>query len=479
MTHPTTTKRSKQARERASRRARGTRTAVQRSRAKKGQQGFALLLAIIAIAILSVLITDLHETTGTSFAAAMAAKDQLRAEFMAKSGVNLTRMLVGQERNLRKLVDPLYRQVLKRGVPQIPVWQFANVILRPFADFEGSKEDVAGAGYDLDLSEGLGATFGSFEVKAVAENGMINVNDPRIEDPATGHANVAAQVYSLMGGFQPSPNKFDPLFSQFDERGRITTRLDVVSNVIDWWDRDEQRTNWDPVLGTVTSGGGEDTDYYRSLPDPYAIKNAPFDTLEELRLVRGISDDFWATFVEPSIEDPRDRQVTIYGQSRVNPNEAKPEVILARLCTFKEVREQLLCSDPTGQEPIKFIMLMGFARTMAQGFPFFSRAGDFVNFITGKPESLYDMVAKYATSMPMLQNMLFAPVAVEDADVLRGIRRTFTTTTNFITVDVTGRSGNSQRRIRTVINIDTKWTPPPPNAGQLPPLGIFSYYRID
>jgi general secretion pathway protein K len=448
------------------------------ARKQKGQEGFALLLAIIAIAILSILITDLHETTGTSFAAAMAEKDQLRAEFMAKSGVNLTRMLIGQERNLRKLVDPIYKMALQRSAPQLPVWQFANIILKPFADFEGSKEDVAGAGYDLDLSEGLGTTFGSFEVAAVAENGMINLNDPRIEDPAVGHANVGSQLYSLIGGFMPSPNKYDPLFSQFDEKGRLTNRLDVVANVLDWWDRDENRTNYDPVLGTVTSGGGEDTEYYRSLPEPYVIKNAPFDTLEELRLARGVDDDFWATFVEPSLDDPTQRQVTIYGASRVNPNEATPQVILARLCTFKEVREQLLCNDPSGAEPMKFITLLGFARSMAP-IPWFSRASDFVNFITGKPEGLYGKLTSFMGAMPGLESMLFTPLVVEDADVARSIRRTFTTTTNFITVEVTGRSGNSQRRVRTVINIDNKWTPPAPNAGKLPPLGVFAYYRLD
>src|SRR5688572_16773963 len=111
-----------------------------RGRRGKREQGFALLLAVIAIAILSVLVTDLHETTGTSFAAAMAERDHLRAEYMAKSGVNLTRMLIGQERNLRKLVDPIYKMALQRSAPQLPVWQFANIILKPFADFEGSKE---------------------------------------------------------------------------------------------------------------------------------------------------------------------------------------------------------------------------------------------------------------------------------------------------------------------------------------------------
>jgi general secretion pathway protein K len=446
----------------------------------KREEGFALLMAIIAIAILAVLVTDLHETTGTSFAAAMSERDHLRAEYMAKSGVNLTRMLIGQERNLRQLIDPLYRMSpLKRSAPQIPVWRFAEMILKPFSDFESSKEDVASAGYDLDMSEGLGETHASFEIHAAAENGKINLNDPRIEDQNAGHANVAMQLYALMGG-PVSPNKYDPLFSQFDEKGRLTTRLDIVANVIDWWDRDENRTNYDPVTYTVNTSGGEDTDFYRSQPQPYMIKNAPFDSIEELRLVRGIGDDFWATFVEPTLDDPSERAVTVYGAAKVNPNEATPAAMLARLCTYPEVVTQPMCSDPTGFEQTKFVTLITMARSMTYGAPFFSKSSDFVNFITGKPDGLYGLLQTFLTAMgPTGAAMLFTPLVVDDAQVLAKMRRTFTTTARFIAIDVVGKSGNSQTRIRTVINTDPKWTPPPPNAGKLPPLGVFAYYRID
>jgi len=59
------------------------------------------------------------------------------------------------------------------------------------------------------------------------------------------------------------------------------------------------------------------------------------------------------------------------------------------------------------------------------------------------------------------------------------MRRTFSTTGYQFTIEVTGRSGSAQRRIRAVINTDPQWTPPKPNAGKLPPLGIFAYYRLD
>lgn len=474
-----------------------TPSAARGRRVAPAKRGFALLISLLAIAILAVLVTDLHETTGMSFSAATAERDQLKSEYLAKSGINLTRMLVAQERNLRALLAGPYQLLLRRPPPQLPIWKFANAILAPFANYDSSKEDMESVGVDTERTKGLGEVGGTFEITASAENGKVNVNDPRMQDITMSQKNVASILYSLLGGYLPSPNKYDPLFTSFDEKGRVTTRGDLVSNIIDWWDMDDQRVNYDPLLATVQSSGGEDTDYYRDQLVPYTIKNAPFDTLEELRLVRGMSDDVWATFVEPDLEDSTRRQLTIYGMSRVNPNEAEPDVMLARVCTFAEARQQLLCSDPTGQERRKFIMLLTMARSLANGVPWFSRASDFINFITGAPQSLYSMLEKALggggagggvgallggggqAGAAGKSPFLFTPLQNLKPEVLAEMRRTFGTSGYLFTIDSVGRVGNSQRRIRAVINIDPKWTPPKPNAGRLPPLGVFAYYRLD
>lgn len=448
---------------------------------RERQQGFALLLSLIALAILAVLVTDLHETTGTGFSAAISARDQLRAEYLAKSGVNLTRMLVTQEKTIRQVVNPFYQMLLQRNAPQLPVWNFANIILEPFANFEGSRENIETLGFSTSMAKGLGETGGSFEIAAAAENGMFSVNDPRIQDVNMGRASVISPLYALMQG-NISPSVYDPLFSGFDEKGRLTTRLDILSSIVDWWDTDEQRTSYDPVMGTTTASGAEDVDYYRTQIEPYNIKNAPFDTLEELRLVRGVGDDFWATFVEPDLDEPSARKVTIYGGGRLNPNAAPPDVLLARLCTFTEIRNQPLCADPTGFEQGKFITLVRMAKMMAP-IPWFSRASDFVNFITGTGP-LFD---KLAALMPTMGAMLgpaggmFTPLVLpaQPPDLKRRMQRMFTVTASAITIESTGRVGRARRLIRSVINFDDKWTPPPPNAARMPPLGIFSYYRID
>jgi general secretion pathway protein K len=472
--------------------------------AAKGQkqEGFALLLSVIALTILAVLVADLHETTGTSFAAAIAERDQLRAEYLAKSGVNLTRMLIAQERPLRVMVDMIFKMIAPgRPTPQIPVWQYADAILRPFADFDSSKEDAAGAGFDLDLSEGLGKTGGTFEILATAENGKVNLNDPRLADAEQSKKYVATLLSQLI-----APAKYDPLFSALDDKGRTHSRADLVANVIDWWDLDEQRTSYDPTLNTVQSSGGEDADYYRGLSDPYTLKGGPYDTLEELRLVRGMSDDIWAAIIEPDLEDPNSRTVTIWGglSSGVNVNEAAPAVLLTRICSFAELRAQPLCGDVTGGEAAKFSALIGLLRNFK--VPAFGARSDFTNFLKGAPVGLMAQVVKLMSGgmgamfgigggtpsggaqssggqngQPAyhFQPLKFPPPVPNGINVEEELKRTFTTSSKIFTIEAIGRVGRAQKRIRTVVNMDDKWTAPKPNAAQAPPLGVFSYYRVE
>src|SRR5690606_8875451 len=148
---------------------------------------------------------------------------------------------------------------------------------------------------------------------------------------------------------------------------------------------------------------GSEENIYGRLEDPYDTKNAPFDSLQELRLVRGITDDVWATFIEPRPDDPASRVVTIYGSRMAHPNEAPPEVMLARACSF--MPEQALCTDPIQQQ--SFITLVSTVRGIAP-LPFFSRPNDFVQFLEGKG-FLYEALAGYLGADNPL---LFRPVTI-------------------------------------------------------------------
>lgn len=459
----------------------GRRRAQEELRPKhERRQGIALVLAITAIAILSVVLADMHESTSTSLAIAATQRDQLRAEYMARSGVNLTRLLVAREPDIRRVAAPLYQALMGRPPPMLPVWNIANDLLKPFCDYDGSRN--LSIGIDFGSSEGLGDTKASCEIISFAENSKINVNQPLNFSGDRARRSIAMQLFAMMGGYQEQ-SPYDPIFQNRDRDGQFTNRIDAVGALIDWWDYDADRTVFDPGRAEVSTSGTED-DIYRRLADPFSPKNAPFDSLEELRLVRGVGDDFWATFVEPRPGDPQARIVTIYGSGSVNPNEAPPEVLLARLCSY--IEQEAICRDPT--EAAKFIQLLNTARAMIP-VPFFTRVHDFLNFVEGRggPRDIYPMLQAF---LGPDNPLLFTPAAIPN-QFRTEIDNSFVTAARILTVQVTGRSGCRREEdghclgyrgvveIETVLNFHERWTPPPPNAGGMPALGIFHYYRVE
>jgi general secretion pathway protein K len=83
----------------------------------------------------------------------------------------------------------------------------------------------------------------------------------------------------------------------------------IADAVVDWLDNDD-----------TPRVGGAESSYYLSLPYPYRAKNDLFDTLDELRLVRGMTPERFEK-VRPF--------ATIYSSGKVNINTAPREVLMA------------------------------------------------------------------------------------------------------------------------------------------------------
>ena len=444
-----------------------------RPRRKGSEEGVALILAITTVAILSVMLADLHETTGTAFAVSTSQRDALQAEYMAKSATNLTRLLIAKEPQVRRFVDPLYRGATGRAAPQLPVWNFVNEILAPFCTPEDQRDTLMQLGIDFGDTVGFDDLPGECHVLAVSENGKVNVNDPLFLDGERARNNVATQLFSLTGGQLPE-SPYDALFNKEDETGTLTTRIDLITAVIDWWDRDIQRTDFDPGAGATRTGGTgtEDDSLYQLYDSPYRNKNAPFDSIQELRLVRGFSDDFWATFVEPIPNDPASRIMTIYASGLININEASAQVLLGRICSYAP--EVSLCTDPL--EGLKFTQILTTVRQLIP-IPLFSRPTDLIDFAEGKgtEKDLYGMITGFLGED---SELLFVPVAIPE-EQREPLARSFTTSAQIFTIEATALVGRSQVRIESVVNFHARWVPPPPNTGRMPGLGVFHYYRMN
>ncbi|MEN6615745.1 MAG: general secretion pathway protein GspK [Syntrophorhabdus sp.] len=110
----------------------------------------------------------------------------------------------------------------------------------------------------------------------------------------------------------------------------------IVDSILDWVDTDNLRR----------LNGAED-EYYLSLPVPYRAKNAPFDTLEELLLVKGISPDlFFGTKERKGII----HYLTIYGtSSKININAAPREILSALPGLTEEMVKRIIDQRETAE----------------------------------------------------------------------------------------------------------------------------------
>ena len=104
----------------------------------------------------------------------------------------------------------------------------------------------------------------------------------------------------------------------------------LVPSLMDWVDADDEAT----VLPFVESANeGAEQDYYERLPQPYACKNAPFDALEEIWLVKGMRRPALgleggppARKAEPDVADMTG-YLTVYGDGKININRASAMVL--------------------------------------------------------------------------------------------------------------------------------------------------------
>ncbi|AKT36710.1 general secretion pathway protein GspK [Chondromyces crocatus] len=334
-----------------------------------------------AIAVLTVFLTDLQDETTSELSAALADRDALRAEYHARSAVNLGRLVIATEPTIRNSLLPMFLMMGMQSSPQIPVWNYADMLVGPFNDASGAAAFTGIAGIDTAGGKNLGlAGGGRFELKIVDEDSKINVNlAAKGHISFTDQARLAQQLLALF-----NQNQYRPLFEERDADGQYSDPSTICSAIIDWADDDEQNNGCNPMATTAAAAAtGVEDNFYQLIGKGYLRKNAAYDSIEELRMVRGVGDDFWATFIDPDPSNPSKRIMTVWGkpQAAVNVNTANPATLLALVCAYADPTTPL-CIDPA--QAGQFLMGLSLVQGMLQGAPVFGKGADFVNAISGK-----------------------------------------------------------------------------------------------
>jgi general secretion pathway protein K len=324
-------------------------------------------MVLSALTILSVMLTEFQQETSAELGSAMSERDAVQAEYSAKSAIALTRLIIAAEPTIRQGLGFLLA-AMGMGQVQIPVWEHTDILLSFFNDETGAKKFGSMLNSSLKSTKGLGLPGTHFEVTIVDEDSKLNFN---YAARGTVPANmvVTNQFLSLVRGAQ-----YDRLFEGRDADGNFRDRRITCSSIVDWVDPNVDADPCTPEITTAAQTSTEDS-FYEGLKQPYHRKNAAFDSLEELHLVRGIDDEFWNTFVDPDPDNPKKRIVTVWGSDKINVNTANGFTLVTLICQFAPA--SAACTDPVMRS--KIVSVIEMVRGMVPGVPIFKSPGGFVS----------------------------------------------------------------------------------------------------
>ncbi len=234
---------------------------------RDSEKGIVLVIVIIVIAILMILVTDLIYFTQIDSEISMNTRDEVKARYIAKSGV------------------------------QVAAGAFSAQALEELSAMMGSLGGSAGR------DDGLWALSvpyfpvgqGSVSITITDERSKINLNSLVSTDSNIVDQQVLAELREL-----------------FRLLGVDTSKSErFLSSLVNWLDV--------PKEGTVNDqdSAGANADFYAGLQPAYRIKDGPLDTVEEIRMVDGMDDEFYNTVKDYVTVYPIDKKINFSTASRV------------------------------------------------------------------------------------------------------------------------------------------------------------------
>jgi general secretion pathway protein K len=236
----------------------------------RNSRGVALILTILIVSLIVALTVQFNRTMRTHVASAGNIGHGLKALYAAKSGVAYGLAM------------------LQEDTPDVDTLQ----------DDWANPDKLASIGA---ASQALFAG-GRFELKIADESGKIPINQLVETD-------YLEEVFRRL--------------LELEEFGLEKDTVDtIVDSTMDWIDGPSGDNEEDDLERFL---GAEDG-YYQSLEKPYHCKNGPFDTPEELLLVKGMTPEiFYGTEGRPGIG----QYISVFGDDEININTADIRVLRA------------------------------------------------------------------------------------------------------------------------------------------------------
>jgi general secretion pathway protein K len=235
--------------------------------------GFALLLTLLIMTLIVAVTFQFNTSMTSELYAAANLRDSVRLRSIANSGFHYALAVLFEDAAAENGFDSLHED---------------------WADFRALSANSSSMFED-----------DRFEVRIIDHSGRIQINQLlKAPDEVGGEYTYNMTQKELLTRFLSSEE-----FGLDEE-----TVDDLVDALKDWMDPDHEVT-----------GFGAENSFYQTLDKPYACRNGPVESLEELLLVRGISRElYYGTEERPGIS----AYLTTQGSDgKININTAPPLVL--------------------------------------------------------------------------------------------------------------------------------------------------------
>ncbi len=371
-------------------------------RARKSERGIAMLLVLVGIAVLALVANEVRYNSVVELRLATNQRDELRAHYLAKSGIAMSRLMLRFQKQLDAIQIPNLGGMLAGimgggglppglagmlppglagmipglaggaggagGLPgaggagagagggsmSIQLWKMAKIDCHMLAQMvpEYDEKDAvikkSGLGKKLDFDEEnpeLGKAqatrrFGAFTgcFDTVITDEEERINLNKLDAPQGTSMPLLLMLISTLGD-----KKYEFLFEKEDSNRVKLTPVEVITNFRDWVDEDETGSslNLSGSGDPFLKGFSDENGGYMKYDPAYRAKNARFDSLDELFMVHGVNDRFMAAFKE---------KLTVYPNvnSRLNINTDDPVLLEVAIRSVADP----LRPDPRMADPI-------------------------------------------------------------------------------------------------------------------------------
>jgi len=257
----------------------------------KNRRGMALIMAITCVLMISFIAMEVSYDSLVEYNVNVNSLNRLKAYYAARAGVELSLLRI---KTFQQASSQFGKQMGGNTEMLDQIWKFPFAWPVPMPDnLNGVDKDQIKTALKESIMDA------AYVVTIEDEGSKLDLSD--LASPSKVlQESTRQRVLDIFENKLKSDEEFQRKYGSY--------RFDELVAAI---------TDWQSKSRTSATGKGDKRSAYRDYPDNFP-PNRAFRTIQELRLVPGMNEDFFE-LLESSI--------TIYGMKAINPNQASKEVL--------------------------------------------------------------------------------------------------------------------------------------------------------